>query len=134
MRWSQNAPCTLESLKTLRLNAINTLKAWGIDNEDAIFDMEVILCELLSNAAKHGNQWGKGKKVKLNIRYLHSIRTVILLVCDEGGSQIALKEPEELSERGRGLLLVKSLSTKLNIGRGRVWVRKELKDEENISC
>jgi anti-sigma regulatory factor (Ser/Thr protein kinase) len=133
MKWSQNAPCTLEAIKTLRLNALNTLRAWGIENEDEIFDLEVILCELLSNAAKHGNQWEENKKVKVNMRYLYPIRTVILLVCDQGGGQITLQEPEVMSEGGKGLFLVESLGTKLTIGRGRVWVRKELMDEENIS-
>lgn len=135
MKWRQQAYSSQESLRSLRFEALQTLTGWGLRSEDDKFDLEVILCELLSNAAKHGNRWQENRSVKVNMRYFPAIKTVLLLVCDEGQKDIEIREPELLSEEGRGLQLVEALCSRLKTGRGRVWVRKELTcEEKDLSC
>lgn len=135
MKWRKNAPSTLESLKILRREAMEILDGWKICSEDDRFALEIIILELLSNAAKHGNQWQAEKKVKVNMRYLPGAHELFLLVCDEGHKQIKVLEVDSLAENGRGLFMVEALCSQLKVGSGRVWIRKELQHEKkNTSC
>ncbi|HHU31132.1 MAG: ATP-binding protein [Zhaonellaceae bacterium] len=130
MKWRKQASSTLSSLKSLRKDVMDTLASWNICSEDDQFALEVVILELLSNAVKHGNRWQEEKKVKVNMRYLPAARNLILLVCDEGTGPIMVKEAVGMEEEGRGLMVVEALCNKLTVGRGRVWVRKELRNEE----
>lgn len=135
MKWRKDSFSTIESLKSLRCEAMTILDSWGICSADERFALEVILLELLSNAAKHGNQWQAEKKIKVNMRYLPQAHELLLLVCDEGQKAIKVQQVDPLAESGRGLVMVQAMSSQLKTGRGRVWVRKELQHEEkNTDC
>lgn len=128
MKWRKTIPCCKDRLYQVKEEAVATLRTWGVP-EDELFDCEIILCELLANGAEHGNGWREDSCIALQIRYYPSQGQLLFLVRDEGNQPIERKDwtqVEELSPRGRGLLLVESLSHRLTLGRGRVWVRKVL--------
>lgn len=130
MKWHHLSPSTKHELQAARERALTVLKKWGLKSSQ-LFDLNLILCELLVNAAEHGNGWQPDKKVFLNMRYCPRNQTVLIFVSDEGKRKILNKPVEVLcSERGRGLILINELADRCRLGRGRVWVRKEVRDGE----
>lgn len=129
MKWQCYISSTKEELHIAKTEALLAIENWGID-EEHLFDLDLILCELLVNAGEHGNSWQPDKKVFLNIRYCQEDSIILIFVADEGKKKIS-GMPAEIpcSERGRGLLLLSELADRYRTGCGRVWVRKEVRNE-----
>ncbi len=125
MKWRGASPSLTIALTDLRDHAVAAVQSWQAIDQDALFDLQVILCELLCNAAEHGNRWEPAAEVRLQIRFSVAKQMLLILVCDQGSQLIHDPAPGgEDSERGRGLELVRALSDRCRLGRGRVWVRK----------
>lgn len=131
MKWRFKADSSKAELQVLRKEALEVLQSWGITAPALLFEIDLILCELLANAAEHGNHWDATKKVSLNMRFIPVKKQVLMLVCDEGQKTIKkTKSKGVLSERGRGLILLGALASEYKMGCGKVWIRKEIVDDQ----
>lgn len=121
----QRSLCSdLENIKIAIQDIINNLRCI-VDDENLIFDIRLILNELVINSVIHGNECDKGKSVEL---YLELIEDVLRIeVIDEGqGIDYDIKSynSEELKCCGRGLVIVDGLSDEFHIDKNRVEVVK----------
>jgi len=121
----QRSLCSdLEDIKIAIQDIINNLRCI-VDDENLIFDIRLILNELVINSVIHGNECDKGKAVEL---YLELIEDVLRIeVIDEGqGIDYDIKSynSEELKCCGRGLVIVDGLSDEFHIDKNRVEVVK----------
>lgn len=121
----QRSLCSdLEDIKIAIQDIINNLRCI-VDDENLIFDIRLILNELVINSVIHGNECDKGKSVEL---YLELIEDVLRIeVIDEGqGIDYDIKSynSEELKCCGRGLVIVDGLSDEFHIDKNRVEVVK----------
>ena len=81
-----------------------------IPSENKLFDIRLIISELIINGAIHGNKLEKQKNIYLSI-YISDNR-VSITVRDEGkGLKLALEDynPDDMEPCGRGLILVNGL-------------------------
>lgn len=115
-------------------------KSFGILDECNLFELKVILNELLLNAIKHGNKENPDKSVRIFIKII-SDDYIFLLIEDEGDGcnykdvisnaccrRCNAENIADVKETGRGILIVKSLSDKLisNKKGNRIIVYKKL--------
>lgn len=92
-----------------------------INNKDILFDIKVILNELIVNGAMHGNECMRSKCISLFIEINNNKLTIE--VKDEGkGINYDLKSynPFDLKGWGRGLVLVSGLSDEFYVDKNRV--------------
>lgn len=130
MKWQCKTGSSKGELQAIKTAALEVLQNWGIDSE-MLFEFNLILCELLANAAEHGNNWESTKKVSLYLQFLPKKKCVLLLICDEGRKGIKKpRHPSVTAEKGRGLILVEALAKRCQRGYGRIWVRKGIVDGE----
>lgn len=96
-----------------------------VDDENLLFDLKLILNELIINSVIHGNECNRDKCVHL---YLEIIGDAIRIeVSDEGQGidfDISSYNPMELKCCGRGLVLVDGLSDEVYINKNCVEVVK----------
>ncbi len=114
----------LDLIKGFVDNVLNQLNKI-IDNKDTIFDIRLIINELIINGVFHGNHCLDTKCVNLEISILN--KKITIDVRDEGaGIDFDLKSynPLDLSFGGRGLILVEGLSDELIIKENRVTAIK----------
>ena len=100
----------LETIKSFVEKNVNTLKG-QISNQDILFDVKVILSELIVNGALHGNECVASKCISLTLKMDESKLTIE--VEDEGrGIEYNTKDydSKDLKSFGRGLVIVKGLS------------------------
>lgn len=96
-----------------------------IKEENLLFDMKLILNELIINSAVHGNTLDENKKINLNLEIDENV--IKIEVEDEGEGFVYDKnkyDPLALTSNGRGLVIVDGLSDKLSINNNRVEVVK----------
>jgi serine/threonine-protein kinase RsbW len=85
---------------------------------DAINDVSTALIEACSNAIEHGNRFDPAKRVVVTLRF--NGQSFSASVKDEGTGfdfQKALDEnspPDPMSERGRGLMIMKAFTDQLS--------------------
>lgn len=134
MKWYCTVKSSKAELQKARSLALAVLQEWGIP-ASMNFDFDLILCELLANAAAHGNNWEPDKRVYLSMRWKPSRSMVLIFVADEGRQSIlADVETVPCSESGRGLSILNELADRCKFGSGRVWIRKGVMNgEENPS-
>ena len=116
----------LELIKNFIDEILNKLHK-AIDDKDILFDIRLILNELVINGVLHGNQEIDTKCVDLRLEIKDKKMTIE--VRDEGrGVDFDFKtyDPEELKFGGRGLILVRGLSDELYIDRNKIIAIKEL--------
>lgn len=92
-----------------------------IHDKDLIFDLKLILNELIINSVIHGNQCNDNKYVKLFLEIDGD--TIRIEVSDEGEGidfDIASYNPTELKCCGRGLIIVDGLSDEIYIDNNRI--------------
>lgn len=79
-------------------------------SDDHIFNLKLILSELIINSIKHGNNNDKEKNIIVSLVITDD--WIEVSVCDEGNGFMYAKNlnPSNYSESGRGLLLVEGLS------------------------
>ncbi len=98
-----------------------------IKDQETIFDLRLILNELVLNGAIHGNKLSKSKEVSLEISLKNGVMQIS--VEDEGdGIECSINEydPSEMKCCGRGLIIVDRLSDKLLIEKNKIRVVKNL--------
>jgi serine/threonine-protein kinase RsbW len=84
---------------------------------DAVNDVSTALVEACSNAIEHGNHFAKDKRVVVTLRF--NGNTFVATVKDEGGGfdyEKALRDesgPDPMSERGRGILIMRAFTDAL---------------------
>lgn len=104
------------------------LKLTGIiNNKETIFDIKLILNELVINGAMHGNNCLDTKCVSLSLELVGN--KIKIEVKDEGtGINFNIDEynPGDLLYGGRGLVLVNGLSDELYIDKNRVVAIKHI--------
>ncbi len=83
------------------------------DDEELIYDIRLIITELLVNCVQHGNKNDLSKKISLSAEI--DDNKIIIKVKDEGEGvkQEITAKVEECKTCGRGLLIVKKLTDNL---------------------
>lgn len=93
-------------------------------DSDCMFELKVILNELLLNAVKHGNKGDPGKSVRVTCG-IASEEYIYLMVEDQGSGHDCKclpcrndnaadeKEVCEMKETGRGIMIVRNLCSKM---------------------
>lgn len=98
--------------------AVQDLARELLFSQDAINDLGTALIEACSNAIEHGNKFSPEKRVSVTLRF--NGRTFTAVVKDEGAGfdyEKALREephPDPMSERGRGILIMRAFTDGLN--------------------
>lgn len=98
-----------------------------IENSDIMFDIRLILNELVINGVLHGNDCVNTKCVKLSLEV--DKNKIIIQVEDEGrGIDYDLKsyDPSDLKCCGRGLIIVNGLSDEFYIQKNKVTAVKHI--------
>jgi serine/threonine-protein kinase RsbW len=86
-------------------------------SQDAINDVSTALVEACSNAIEHGNKFSPDKRVQVTLKFNGTSFTASVL--DQGGGfdfQSLLDDdspPDMMSERGRGLIIMKAFTDDL---------------------
>lgn len=75
-------------------------------------ELRLILDEAVNNAMEHGNRWDPEKKISVNI--IKSPQCIKVTISDEGEGfkfplESAKRKPSVLSERGRGIQIIRYL-------------------------
>lgn len=92
------------------------------------FDIRLILTEALTNAFKHGNGMNVNKPIYL--KYFYNDKSVKFEISDSGTGfeNVIIQEQQEdedlLSDSGRGLFLIKSLSDKIELKKNTLIIQK----------
>ena len=105
------------------LNRINLV----VKDKDIIFDIRLILNELIVNGVMHGNHCLNSKCVELILEVKNN--QIKIQVEDEGcGINYDFKSynPDELNSYGRGLVIVSGLSDEFTIEKNRVTAVKNI--------
>ncbi|HSH35028.1 ATP-binding protein [Schnuerera sp.] len=92
-----------------------------IQDKNLIFDLKLILNELIINSVIHGNQCNDNKYVKLFLEIVGD--TIRIEVSDEGEGidfDIDAYNPSDLKCCGRGLVIVDGLSDEVYIDNNRI--------------
>lgn len=98
-----------------------------IEDRNLMFDIRVILNELIVNGALHGNECTPSKTVSVTLRMNED--KLMIEVVDEGrGINYNLKEynAADLKSWGRGLVLVNGLSDEFYVDRNKVVSVKKI--------
>jgi hypothetical protein len=100
------------SVATARTFTLRTLRRWGAD--DCADDVAAVISELLTNALRHalppGSASGIGALSPIRLALLHPGPCVLCAVADPSNQLPVPRRPDWLSETGRGLQVVTSLS------------------------
>ncbi|NLJ97969.1 MAG: ATP-binding protein [Tissierellia bacterium] len=105
----------LEDIKIFIKNVLDKLKTI-IEDEDLMFDLRLILNELIINGVIHGNKYNRRKCVDLYLEIIEN--TIRIEVRDQGQGidfDVESYNPEELKVCGRGLVIVNGLSDEMYI-------------------
>ena len=116
----------LGAIKFFLDNILSEIEVF-IEDENIIFDIRLILNELVINSAIHGNNLAENKEIQLDIDLKNG--SIEISVEDEGeGIDCSLDsyDPLDMKCCGRGLLIVNKLSDKLLIEKNRIMVIKSL--------
>ena len=125
-RYEGSVCSDLDKIKIFIQEVLNELKRI-LEDEDLIFDIRLILSELVINSVIHGNQYNTKKCVNLHLEIKNN--TVRIEVSDEGQGinlDFTSYDPEELKCCGRGLVIVNGLSDEVYIDKNRVVAVKHI--------
>lgn len=107
----------LEKIKYFVDNRIEELNRY-IKDDDKLFEIKLIVNELVINGAMHGNNFSIKKTVFLNIDLYGDM--LMIKVKDEGeGFKFQLEDydPSLMRSSGRGLVIVNGLVDELKLGK-----------------
>lgn len=116
----------LDQLKSFLENAVLNLKKYICD-EDTMFDLRLILDELMVNSLFHGNKEDAKKDISLSIRIKDE--SVIIDIEDEGDGVDFDFDNYDFTSRsssGRGLILAKALTDSLIFDKNRITAVKKI--------
>lgn len=100
---------------------LDRLKNTSCVDTEQCFDIKVILCELLQNAIKHGNDCDISKKIRVDVWLQENSKVLGITVKDQGRGFDTLRtmdfkfkripecDPMSMDESGRGLFIVQNL-------------------------
>ncbi len=125
--YSACVPSTIGSIGTVVDELINNLQdKYGAVSDGTLFELKVILNEMLINAVRHGNKEDEKKCVKVK-SYVKGQDVIFIIVEDEGIGYDFYStcncrtpycdedNPLEVNESGRGIMIVKSLCDKVKV-------------------
>ena len=98
-----------------------------LEDEDIMFDLKLILNELVINSVIHGNQCNRKKCVNLFLEIKNN--TIRIEVRDQGNGinfDFTSYNPQELKCCGRGLVIVNGLSDEVYIDKNRIIAVKHM--------
>ncbi len=123
----QGAVCSeIKEIKPFVEDVLKKIKKYIYD-EETIFDLKLILDELVVNGALHGNELNRDKFVYLNVILERS--SITIKVVDEGCGIINHSTAECFNSEkcnGRGLVLVEALTDRVVFNKNEVIVLKHL--------
>lgn len=107
-------------VRSLINEMMTCIKEWNPLDEDEYYEFRLVLNELISNGILHGNKGLCDKKVKVVIEEVNPT-TLDIFIKDEGEGfdyrdicrDYTKEQPMQLSEGGRGLMLVNALCSKI---------------------
>jgi anti-sigma regulatory factor (Ser/Thr protein kinase) len=111
-------PADPKALASMRRRLGRWLEELGA-SEDELYEIQVAANEACGNAIEHGWSFGEGT---LELEATRNGNGVVIVVRDQGG----WREPQE-SERGRGLLLMRSLMASVELETGSDGTSVELR-------
>lgn len=130
-----NINCICMVVKDLICNLQSCL---GRLDDATLFELKVVLNEVLVNAIKHGNKEDEEKKIAIRA-YISRHDKLYIIIEDEGRGYdfahacnehkpVRDAESYEISESGRGIMIIKSLcdSIKVNAKGNRIVVMKRI--------
>jgi serine/threonine-protein kinase RsbW len=139
--YNNSIPSNIDRISGMVSDVLNNLQNHGhLLDECTLFELKVILNEVLINAIKHGNKEDESKYVKVNVGMVKD-DLVYIIVEDEGTgynydcyciNQKAINEKSDICsimESGRGILIVNSLcdSIRVNARGNKIVLLKTLK-------
>lgn len=92
-----------------------------VEDETTMFDVKLILNELVANGAIHGNQYDRDKLVNISIDINKDL--IRIEVTDEGRGfdcDLDFYDPTKLKCSGRGLVIVKGLSDEFYVQKNKI--------------
>ncbi len=120
-------PSILGEISIVAADLISCLqKNYNDLDDEIVFDLRVIINEVLINAIKHGNNQDAAKSVKIDAG-LTDDDSLFLIIEDEGvgydyseiskGHKSYVTDPFEMIESGRGMRLVEGLCEKVKVNK-----------------
>ncbi len=140
--YSNFVPSSINSIRTVTEDLIHSLQQnYGALNDSTLFELKVILNELLINAIRHGNLEDENKNVKINAG-IDIYGNLYIIIEDEGfGYDYChicdrLKpfcddtEPSDATENGRGIMILRSLcdTVKVNSKGNKIVILKKISE------
>ncbi len=125
--YSNLVPSTINSIRIVVEELISSLQCkCGQLNESVLFELKVILNELLINAIRHGNMEDESKSVKINAGIGTHGKLYIVIedegcgydyvhTCDRLKAFCEEPQPSDMTESGRGILILRSLCDKVKV-------------------
>ncbi|HEX2946179.1 MAG TPA: ATP-binding protein [Clostridia bacterium] len=125
--YSNLVSSNISSISIVTDGLLNSLQdTCGQLNDTTLFDIRVIINELLVNAIMHGNRGNENKSVRISAGIAEKTELYIMIedegcgydyvkLCDEQASQPCDTGPDNMCECGRGLRIVKSLCDKVKV-------------------
>ncbi len=120
----------VDNLKNMGLHLktfVDFLRLAGADDED-IFASKLVSCELITNVIRHG-----GDEAQFTGTLSGDMITITVAAESFKGLDICRPAPDVLAESGRGLYIIKSISTEIERGDGgeiKVYIRRHLKENQ----
>ena len=93
-------------------------------SDKCINDVSTAIVEACTNAIEHGNNYSRNKRVRVAMRF--EGKTITTQVCDQGEGfdfdNLSEEDdpPDPLSERGRGIIIMKALTDSLTFSHDHV--------------
>ncbi|WP_184540815.1 ATP-binding protein [Streptosporangium becharense] len=118
-------PRKADSVRTARDVTRSTLRGWGL--AELSDDAALVVSELVTNAVRYALcSSAQGESAPITLVLLHLSPHVLLAVTDPSDEVPTPKEPDFVSEHGRGLYIVETYSQRwgwdhLNRGGKAVW-------------
>lgn len=94
--------------RTARHFTTGVLRTWSMD--DVSDDAALAVCELVTNALRHGLRHQAIHPVPVRLLMFRSTRALLCMVTDPSSAAPVLREPDYVSETGRGLQVVAGVS------------------------
>lgn len=138
--YHNNIPSSIDRISGIVWDITDSLKAnYGLLDDCTLFDLKVILNEVLLNAIKHGNKGDENKQVKIRAGISEN-NFVFIIIEDEGAgfdygchckNRKAVDEESDICsimESGRGILIVSCLcdSFRINSKGNKIVILKKL--------
>lgn len=125
-KFDDSVTSDLFSIEPFVKGAVSELEGF-IDDRDAIFDIKLILNELVVNGAMHGNCKDCAKKVRLKM--VMDKKSLMIIVKDEGEGidyESLRDDCKSWDFNGRGLFIVEALTDELILHDNEVIAIKNL--------